>query len=169
MLSVMIEKQVTDTVKHVCRLILTGLLLVPAAWAESREEQQGSEGWVEDNLNPGTEWVERMMTPFNRWVERQIQEPQMAPDDSSVLTDFQDGSPPPGAISPQEAGRLILLLEDGQILKVQYLPVTPPTYEVRLLNSAGRISHHYLNAMDGTLLDQPPAGNPSPSDAGGKP
>lgn len=170
----MIDKQVTETVKYVCRLVLTGLLVVPVVWAEGNEqqaggEQQASDGWVEDNLNPGTEWVERMMTPFNRWVERQIQEPQPPVEQANIVTDFQNGTPPAGTISPQEAGRLLLLLEDGQILKVQFLPGTPPAYEIRLLSNAGSITHHYLNAMDGTLLDQAPASIGDEYKQGGQP
>jgi len=126
----------------------------------SAQKQHDEKGWVEKNINPGTEWIEGLMTPFNRWVEKNIQDEPATQTDDRLITDFNGIQPTAGVISPQEAARLVLLLEPGRVVKVEYIPSQPPAYVLRLLDNSGLIQHFYLNATDGTLLDDAPLVSP---------
>tara|TARA_Y100000588_G_scaffold270045_1_gene285557 strand:- start:963 stop:1562 length:600 start_codon:yes stop_codon:yes gene_type:complete len=156
-------------VKRIRLLLMSALLSVACIRAvevrADAAEDEGESGWVEKNLNPRTEWVEGLMTPFNRWVEKNIQQEDALPASDRALTDFNTQPPPAGLISPQEAGRLILLLESGQVLKVEYMATEPPAYKVRLLSEQGSIQQFYVNALDGTLLDDEPVALPDDESA----
>ncbi|MDK2778283.1 MAG: hypothetical protein KYX62_11520 [Pseudomonadota bacterium] len=133
-------------------------LLCAAASVALADKESGEEGsWVEENINPRTEWIEHKMTPFNRWVEKAIQgEPQ--PDGPGPFrSEIHSSRLPANVIPPQEAARLAELLHKCRVLKVSFYPATPPYYQVRLLSRGGSISHIYLNALDGTLLDGVPS------------
>ena len=155
--------------KRIRLLLMSALLSVACIRAvevrADAAEDEGESGWVEKNLNPRTEWVEGLMTPFNRWVEKNIQQEDALPASDRALTDFNTQPPPAGLISPQEAGRLILLLESGQVLKVEYMATEPPAYKVRLLSEQGSIQQFYVNALDGTLLDALPVALPDDESA----
>lgn len=116
------------------------------------EGEKGS--WVEEKMNPSTEWVEEAVSPLTRWMERRIQSPKAA--EPTLDRVQQPNQLPPGLISPQEAARLLLLLFPGEVLRIQLMDTEPNAYSIKLLSSAGSISSFYLDARDGTLLDQLP-------------
>lgn len=119
--------------------------------------------WVEETINPSTEWLEELMTPASRWMERRIQGAEQAP---PVIRDApQNSQLPDGVIAPTEAARLLTLLYPGEVLSVRLLDTQPSSYSIKLLLSSGTISTFYLNAADGSLLDERPAfrATPEPS------
>lgn len=123
-------------------------------WAEKDREEAAS-GWVEEKINPSTEWLEGVVTPVTRWMERNIQDPEVHRGEV-VSGATQPQNIPSGLIDAAEAGRLLLLLYPGDILRIELLATQPYAYAVKLLSASGSISTFYLNATDGTLLDQRP-------------
>lgn len=115
--------------------------------------------WVEENISPSTEWVERAFVPFTRWMEKAIQDPSPSNPQGDFVSEVPDPLPI-GVIPPSEAARLLTLIQRGKVLRVQWLATEPPVYVLRLLSRAGRIQLYYMNAKDGTLLEQAPAPKP---------
>ncbi|WP_157729706.1 hypothetical protein [Bacterioplanes sanyensis] len=133
-----------------CWLLLLSLQPVVAVASDD-----DSDNWVEERISPSTEWVERAFIPFTRWMEKAIQDPQPDLPEQSFVTDVP--SPlPQGVIPPTEAARLLGLLHKGKVLRVHWVEATPPAYLLRMLTKAGRIDVFYMNARDGTLLEQAP-------------
>ncbi|MCD8522932.1 MAG: hypothetical protein LRY66_16405 [Saccharospirillaceae bacterium] len=145
-------------------VLLQGIVSPALAGERERDEgntppAHGGSDWVEETITPKTEWVEEIFTPFNRWVERKIQgKPTTAepPALSSPDVFSHQINPPDNAISPQEAGRLLLLLYPGEILRIHFEPGPPAFYLIKLLGSKGNIASYYMHAIDGTLLDDLP-------------
>lgn len=128
-------------------------------------DEDQAPGWVEEKINPSTEWLEGVVSPVTRWMERNIHD-QEAPAGEVVSGARQSQHIPAGLIDPEEAGRLLQLLYPGDILRIELLATVPQSYAVKLLSASGSISTFYLNASDGTLLDQLPpfkAAIPTPS------
>jgi len=136
------------------RTFLCGVALLLPVTALADEASDSKSGWIEEELNPRTEWLEQAVIPVTRWMERNIQGKQQGVGSIADLPEQQNV--PDELIPPLEAARLLLLLFPGEVLRVQLLDTTPPAYTIKLLSESGSISSFYLDARDGTLLEQLP-------------
>ena len=126
-------------------------------------QAEDNNSWVEEKINPSTEWLEETVNPVTRWMERRIHtpvQPQPVLDDVPV-----PGQIPAELIAPQEAARLLLLLFPGDVLQIRLLATQPNAYSIKLLSDSGTISTFYMDARDGTLLEQLPPLEAMPEDS----
>ncbi|WP_420588369.1 PepSY domain-containing protein [Bacterioplanoides sp.] len=136
-----------------CKRSLTiALMLAVAPTAVADNNTDGK--WVEEPVIK-TEWLEQVVTPVSRWMEQRIQGSQHS---APVVHEAPEvATLPTHVISPTEAARLLTLLFPGEVLRIQLLDTQPTAYSIKLLSEQGSISSFYMDAADGTLLeDRPP-------------
>lgn len=140
--------------KHSVGVIL--LVFVPSVFADSHTDDQ----WIEEPVIQ-TEWLEQVVAPVSRWMEQRIQGEQ---NHTPVVHEAPKAATlPTHVISPTEAARLLTLLFPGEVLRIQLLDTQPVAYSIKLLSEQGAISGFYIDAADGTLLEnRPPLASDQP-------
>ena len=145
-------------------IVVTALMLFSwSVFAESTRSEQAEENWSEEGfqeeewqeeeLSSTSEWIENIASPVARWIEQKVQAPAAVHNCDNIPT---IENLPEDVISPQEAGRLLLLLFPGKVLHIEYLPKPINVYQIKHLSEGGSVAQYYLLATDGTLLDELP-------------
>lgn len=133
------------------RSFIIALMLAAAPIAVADDNTDGK--WVEEPVIK-TEWLEQVVSPVSRWMEQRIQGSQHS---APIVHEAPEvATLPSHVISPTEAARLLALLFPGEVLRVQLLNTQPTAYSIKLLSEQGSISGFYMDATDGTLLENRP-------------